>query len=65
MDGEIASLRQEGLRCVYTSDGGRARADGWLRPRKTVDRSWTRTCVCQAIQARDELLVQAAGILRG
>jgi peptidoglycan/xylan/chitin deacetylase (PgdA/CDA1 family) len=36
----LARLRQEGFRCVYTSDQGVSRSTGWLKSRETLDRSW-------------------------
>lgn len=32
----LRHLRQMGITCAYTSDGGRARADGWLQPRTSL-----------------------------
>jgi peptidoglycan/xylan/chitin deacetylase (PgdA/CDA1 family) len=37
---EIVALREQDYECVYTSDGGYARAGAWLKPRNTVDRLW-------------------------
>jgi peptidoglycan/xylan/chitin deacetylase (PgdA/CDA1 family) len=36
----MARLRRARLNAVYTSDGGYAGTDDWLRPRNTLDRSW-------------------------
>jgi peptidoglycan/xylan/chitin deacetylase (PgdA/CDA1 family) len=36
----LARLRREHFECVYTSDGGLAQSDAWLRPRCTVDGTW-------------------------
>jgi peptidoglycan/xylan/chitin deacetylase (PgdA/CDA1 family) len=35
----LTRLRQAGYRAVYTSDGGNARDDAWLRPRTTLTQS--------------------------
>jgi hypothetical protein len=32
----LKQLRAERLDCVYTSDGGLARSDAWLKPRQTI-----------------------------
>jgi peptidoglycan/xylan/chitin deacetylase (PgdA/CDA1 family) len=36
----IEKLRELGPRCVYTTDGGYARVDDWLKPRNSFDRTW-------------------------
>jgi peptidoglycan/xylan/chitin deacetylase (PgdA/CDA1 family) len=33
----LKRLRSEGFKCVYTSDGGLAKADAWLKPRETIN----------------------------
>lgn len=42
----LRALRRTGVRRVYTSDGGRARADAWLQPRTSIhaddDPDWPR-----------------------
>jgi peptidoglycan/xylan/chitin deacetylase (PgdA/CDA1 family) len=37
----LARLRREDLDCVHTSDGGLARAGAWLKPRASLDASWS------------------------
>lgn len=37
----LARLRGEDLECVYTSDGGLARCDAWLKPRESLDATWS------------------------
>ena len=37
----LARLRREDLECVYTSDGGLARSDAWLKPRESLDATWS------------------------
>jgi len=32
----LKQLRAERLDCVYTSDGGLAQSDAWLKPRQTI-----------------------------
>jgi peptidoglycan/xylan/chitin deacetylase (PgdA/CDA1 family) len=32
----LSQLRHESLECVYTSDGGLAQSDSWLKPRQTI-----------------------------
>ena len=45
----LARLRQESLECVYTSDGGLARSDAWLKPRQSLNATWsTRDLGCVA-----------------
>jgi peptidoglycan/xylan/chitin deacetylase (PgdA/CDA1 family) len=37
----LARLRREGFDCVHTSDGGLARSGAWLKPRESLDASWS------------------------
>jgi peptidoglycan/xylan/chitin deacetylase (PgdA/CDA1 family) len=37
----LARLRQEDFECVYTSDRGLARSDAWLKPRESLDATWS------------------------
>jgi peptidoglycan/xylan/chitin deacetylase (PgdA/CDA1 family) len=51
----VTKLREMGLRCVYTSDGGYARANDWLKPRNTLDRTWQGRDVMNEIRMRQGL----------
>jgi len=37
----LKRLRRESFQCVYTSDRGLARSESWLKPRNSVDCTWT------------------------
>jgi peptidoglycan/xylan/chitin deacetylase (PgdA/CDA1 family) len=52
----LAKLRSEDYRHVYTSGGGTARHDAWLKPRNTLDRSWQETNVLEELAGRESYL---------
>lgn len=60
---EIAELKKEGFFHVFTSDGGYAWTDSWLKPRNSVDRSWESRNVITEINAR-QMWKQAFGVLQ-
>jgi peptidoglycan/xylan/chitin deacetylase (PgdA/CDA1 family) len=45
----LKRLRSESFECVYTSDGGLARADAWLKPRQTISGDMSDACVKRLI----------------
>ena len=54
----IARLRAEKLKCAYTSDGGYACTDAWLKPRNSLDTNSRYDNVVADIQRRDSLLAR-------
>jgi len=61
-------LRSEGFACVYTSDGGLARPEAWLKPRNTLGVAASRSDI-ESLQARRywprQALRDAIGIYKG
>ena len=53
----IKRLKCEGWRCVYSSDGGFARAGAWFKPRQTLGKVWEQDSIVPKIRASDTLLM--------
>jgi hypothetical protein len=51
----LARLRRENFDCVYTSDGGVARSDAYLKPRETLGATWQETDIRRALAASPPL----------
>jgi len=51
----LARLRREPFECVYTSDGGLARSDAWLKPRITMDRTWREVDVERVLSSKSSM----------
>jgi peptidoglycan/xylan/chitin deacetylase (PgdA/CDA1 family) len=51
----LKRLRRERLECVYTSDRGLARSDAWLKPRDTMDSTWTEADMKRVLAAKPSL----------
>lgn len=51
----LRRLRRERFECVYTSDRGLARSEAWLKPRDTVDGTWSETDMDQILSAKPSL----------
>jgi peptidoglycan/xylan/chitin deacetylase (PgdA/CDA1 family) len=49
----IAKLRRQNWRSVYTSDGGFAFEDAWIKPRNSLGRGWQHTRVVEQISGRE------------
>jgi peptidoglycan/xylan/chitin deacetylase (PgdA/CDA1 family) len=45
----LQRLRREQFECVYTSDRGLARTEAWLKPRDTVDCTWSDEYIKQVL----------------
>jgi hypothetical protein len=52
----LTKARSESYHQAYTSDGGTARSDSWLKTRNTLDRSWQGKDVLTELAARDSLV---------
>jgi peptidoglycan/xylan/chitin deacetylase (PgdA/CDA1 family) len=51
----LGRLRQENLTCVYSSDGGLARRQAWLKPRHTIGSGWQVKDIDRLLAARPSL----------
>jgi peptidoglycan/xylan/chitin deacetylase (PgdA/CDA1 family) len=51
----LRRLRHEKFECVYTSDRGLARSNAWLKPRDTVDSTWSEEHMKQVLNTKPSL----------
>jgi peptidoglycan/xylan/chitin deacetylase (PgdA/CDA1 family) len=51
----LQRLRSEQFECVYTSDRGLARTEAWLKPRDTVDSTWSEEHIKQVLNTEPSL----------
>jgi peptidoglycan/xylan/chitin deacetylase (PgdA/CDA1 family) len=51
----LAHLRREPFECVYTSDGGLARSEAWLKPRTTMDSAWQEADIERVLAAKPSM----------
>jgi peptidoglycan/xylan/chitin deacetylase (PgdA/CDA1 family) len=51
----LARLRREKFERVYTSDGGLARSEAWLKPRTTMDSAWQEADVKRVLAAKPSM----------
>lgn len=61
----LAKLRMEGVRRVFTSDGGTSRRGDWLVPRNTLDRTWQGKNVLDELKTRETFMRRLRRILVG
>ena len=61
----VYALRHAGYRCAYTSDGGPAQPETFLRPRNTVYNTWTLETVKQVLSDEVPPLRQVLRNLKG
>jgi peptidoglycan/xylan/chitin deacetylase (PgdA/CDA1 family) len=62
----LERLRSEGFECVYTSDGGMARSEAWLKPRNTMNSTWLEADIKRLLTTKPSLkahLRRNAGML--
>jgi peptidoglycan/xylan/chitin deacetylase (PgdA/CDA1 family) len=51
----LKRLRQEKFETVYTSDGGLAKSEAWLKPRCTIDSTWQKADMQQVLSAKPSI----------
>ena len=51
----LKRLRRERFACVYTSDRGLAQCDAWLKPRDTMDRTWSEPEIKEVLAAKPSM----------
>jgi peptidoglycan/xylan/chitin deacetylase (PgdA/CDA1 family) len=61
----LTKVRSGRYRHAYTSDGGAARSDSWLKTRNTLDRSWQGKDVLAELTLRDSLVSRVRRALVG
>jgi peptidoglycan/xylan/chitin deacetylase (PgdA/CDA1 family) len=52
----LQRLRREPLKCVYTSDRGMAKSQGWLKTRTAADRTWENAQIEQTLFSNASLM---------
>jgi peptidoglycan/xylan/chitin deacetylase (PgdA/CDA1 family) len=51
----LKRLHRERFACVYTSDRGLAQCDAWLKPRDTMDKTWSEQKIMQVLAAKPSM----------